>query len=314
MFAHFNLRYSQLRVIELHPMSETVRSTGPKAARVLEALAEQRRHTIVVAEDDPWLRDITRDPVSLLDRMEAARLLYRVGRGRYVVAPRGTFSAAQAAPPELLVDLAVRGRGPYFIGFLSALIAHRLTDLHSNLIYAAIRQDGGFGESERALSDGVMVKFVRLASTRWPADRDRDLERVRVLPGSKEFVWRSSLERTLVDVLNRPDLAGGIETVIGSWSRARERDVDWDIVCAIATDQGPSTIRRTAFVLRLLGLRAVVDRNFPRLTGRSARTPLDRGDSFALSPEQVTRDRVTGVVVNVPEQHLLGWAEATALP
>ena len=296
-------------------VTEPVRSAGPKAARVLEELADRRRHTLVLAEDGAWLRDITSDPNSLLERMEDASLLYRVGRGRYVVAPRGTFSATQAGPAELFVDLALRGRGDYFIGFLSALIAHRLTDLHSSLVYAAIRQEGSVGESERDLPDGVAVKFVRLVASKWPVDPDRDLERVRTLPGGKEFAWRSSIERTLVDVLNRPDLAGGIETVIGSWARARRRDdVDWDSVCAIAEAQGKSTMRRTAFVLRLLGLHVIAARNFPGLAGRGASTPLDRSDSFALPPGETKRDRVTGVTINVPEGHLVGWAEAASLP
>jgi len=246
--------------------------------------------------------------------MEAASLLYRVGRGRYVVAPRGTFTAAQAAPAELLVDLAMRGRGEYYVGFLSGLIGHRLTELHSTVIYAAIRQDGSVAETERDLPDGLTVKFVRLSASRWPADRDRDLERIRVLPDTKEFAWRSSLERTLVDVLTRPDLAGGIETAISSWARARERDLNWDALCAIATEQGASTMRRTAFVLRLLGMHVLVSRNFPHLSGRSARTLLDRSDSFGLSSEALTRDRVTGVTINVPTGHLLGWVGAAALP
>ena len=72
--------------------------------------------------------------------------------------------------------------------------------------------------------------------------------------------------------------------------------------------------RRCALLLRLLGLDAVAKRNFPDLSGRGANTPLDRSNSFHLSPEQITRDRDTGVLLNVPEDHLRGWIAGAATP
>lgn len=58
---------------------------------------------------------------------------------------------------------------------------------------------------------------------------------MRVQSGLKEFVWRSTIERTLVEGLLRPELSGGIETVISSWTCATEHEpVDWGTVWAIA--------------------------------------------------------------------------------
>lgn len=292
---------------------DVVRSTGPKAALVLEELAEARKHSLTLAEDRDWLSRLTSNPNSLLERMAGAKLLYRVGRGRYVVAPRGTFSASQAASTELMVGIMLGARGDYFIGYLSALIDHRLTDLHSTTAYAAIRQRSSFGEVEIELPGGEL-KLVRLSDSRWPGDSERELDRVLALPDSKEFVWRSSLERTLVDALSRPDLSAGLETVIGCWGTAVRRDTDWDLVCAIAERQGASMARRTAFVLRLLGLGAVAERNFPHMTGRGSNTPLDRSNSFEMEAADMRRDRHTGVLINVPEDYLAGWARAAASP
>lgn len=70
--------------------------------------------------------------------------------------------------------------------------------------------------------------------------------------------------------------------------------------------------RRCAFLLRLLGLDAIARRNFPRLTGRGASTPLDRSNSFDMTAGNMTRDRETGVLLNVPEDHLRGWVSAAA--
>jgi predicted transcriptional regulator of viral defense system len=289
---------------------DIVRSAGPKAALVLEELADARRHTLALPSDRGWLSRFTADPNSLLQRMADAQLLYRVGRGRYVVAPRGTFSAMQAASTDLMVHLMLSSRGDYYIGFLSALIGHRLTDLHSTTVFAAIRQRSSFAEVEIELPTGLL-KLVRLTDSRWPKETDRELDLVRALPDSEEVIRRSSLERTLVDCLSRPDLSGDLETVITCWAAAVRRETDWDLVSAIAARQSLSMARRTAFVLRLLGLGAVAKRNFPNLTGRGAKTPLDRSNSFGMDQAEIRRDRETGVLINVPEDHLAGWASAS---
>lgn len=289
-----------------------VRSAGRKAALVLEHLAENRQRSLDISADRAWLQDISSHPNSLLERMTDSRLLYRINRGRYLVAPAGTFSPTQAAPVEVIAGLLLRAQGDYYLGYLSALIAHRLTDLHSATVYAAIRQSSTFTEVEVDLPGGTL-RVVRLSESRWPSG-DGELERVRAIPDSKEFIWRATLERTLVDALTRPELAGGIETVIGCWARARERDVDWERVCAVGIRQGGAMMRRIAFVLRLIGLHRTARQSFPGLTGRGASTPLDRSGAFELAPGELKRDRETGVLINVPEDYLLGWVGSAELP
>jgi predicted transcriptional regulator of viral defense system len=291
---------------------DPVRRTGSKAALVLEHLAKDRRRSVVVSRDRPWLLEITRHPHALLERMNRAQLLYRVNRGHYVVAPRGSFSPAQAAPVDLMAGLVLSSQGDYYFSFLSGLIAHRLTDLHSDTLYAAIRQKSTFRETSLDLPGGSL-QVVRLSDSRWPQD-DREVARVRALRDSKEFVWQATLERALVDALARPDLSAGIETVIQSWARAKRQEVDWELVCAIASRHGSGMARRVAFVLRLVGLHTVAAQNFPALTGRGANTPLDRSNSFELNTDEMRRDRETGVLINVPEDHLLGWVGAGELP
>jgi hypothetical protein len=157
------------------------------------------------------------------------------------------------------------------------------------------------------------LRIVTVADARWPARGSSELEEVRALPESMEFIWRSGVERTLVDALARPDLCAGIETVVGCWVSAKTGQVDWEGVCQIAARQGTSMIRRTAYLLRLIGLGVVAERAFPHLDGRSIRVPLDRSDSFRMGISGLVRDRATGVVVNVPPQYLQAWTGATSL-
>lgn len=283
--------------------------TGPQgspASRALAEVARRRRRTIRLPEDLAWVDEITPASRRLLSRMAKRGLLYRVGEDRYVIAPAGTSSLNQAAAPELLVDL-VLGRHPYYIGFLSALIAHRLTDLHSEAMYAAVPRGVRLrGEMPLAL------KVAQLGPKAWPA-ADEEIERFRALEGTKEFARRSGVERTLVDCLLRPDLCGGFETATLAWARAQRRaDVLWDRVAQIARRTGDSASRRTAFMLDLVGLEQVVELHFGDLEGRRASIPLDRSNAFGLTRPDLARDRRTGILLNVPHDHLRGWVTGEA--
>ncbi len=290
--------------------SKPLRSVGPKAAMVLEELAKRKKRSIRLPEDEVWLKTITDFPVRLLSRMENRKVLYRIRKGRYVVAPHGTFSIDQAAPQELIVDLELSSQGDYFLSYLSALIAHRLTDLHSSTVFAAIRQESRYRKTLIDLP-GCKLHIVRLSRFRWPPEHA--LQRVRALPETKEFVWSATIEQALIDSITRPDLSGGIETVITAWARALKHNVAWNKVCSIAQHNGPTTIHRTAFILRLLDKNTTVENNFPNLTGRSTNILLDRTSSFHLQPNETARDSRTGIVINVPKDHLQGWIAGAQL-
>ncbi|HVC06099.1 MAG TPA: hypothetical protein VND98_00720 [Solirubrobacterales bacterium] len=283
------------------------KTLGSKGALVLEEAARRRRRTIRWPEDADWLREITPAPQRLLGRLKDHGLLYAAGSNRYVIAPPGTGSIRQAASPELLADLAFRPHGDYYIGFLSALIAHRLTDLHSEVTYVAMRR----GAKPRTVPDGF--KVAELPKGAWLEPSGEEIERIR-FEDSKEFVHRSSLERTLVDSLLRPDLAGGIETVVTAWARAKERpEVRWDLLAEIAQRVGDATMRRAAFLMRLLGFEAPVESWFPKIIGRKTSTIFDRSRGFSLPKDQIRRDRDTGVVINVPFEYLRGWISGASI-
>jgi predicted transcriptional regulator of viral defense system len=201
------------------------------------------------------------------------------------------------------------------MGFLSALIAHRLTDLHSTTAYAAIRQESRYRHPELELPGGTQLRVVRLNPSGWPAADSGELERFRVIENSKEFAWRSSLERTLVDALTRPELCAGFETVTLAWARAhRAERADWERVAMIAERLGSSASRRTGFMFDLLAVEGEARQRLTGLPGRTATTPLDRSNSFGLERGSMTRDPRTGVLINVPESYLRGWVASAELP
>jgi len=286
-------------------MTPPVRTVSHHAALVLEHVAAEKRRTLLLPEDGHWLQDITAHVHQLLDDMESRKSLYRVVRGKYVVAPRATDGADQAAPPELLVDLVLRSQGDYYLGFLSAFIAHGLTDLHSDVTYAAIKQDSPTDLTTVELPS-LTLQIVRLSPSRWP-EREAERERRRVQSGTREFSWRSSLERTLVDGLLRPELCAGIETVIGGWARVAEREVDWDLVWSIGRGCGVGVAKRVAYLLRSVGHEDVLADDLAALRAKRSRAVLDRSDGLGLTTSECTRDPATGLTLNVPQDMLRGW-------
>lgn len=274
---------------------------------MLEEVARRRKRTIRIS-DLEWIGTITSAPRQLLRDMDRSGRLHRVGENRYIVAPEGTTTIEQAAPAELLVDLIVGPLGDYCIAFLSSLIAHRLTDLDSSITYVAAEQ----GTNPRGRLP-LPLKVVQLSGSLWPdsCDGGDEVDRFRVLAGTKEFAYRSTLERALIDGLVRPDLCAGFETVALSWARALTvPDVSWEKVAAIGGRLNPATARRTAFMLRALGLDRLAAEAVSEIDTRSANTRLDRSDGFSLGRAGLQRDPSTGILLNVPRDHLRGWVEA----
>lgn len=281
-------------------MKPARKTLGPKGAAILDEAARRRRRTIRWPEDAGWLRVITPAPQRLLSRLKEHGLLYGAGSNRYVIAPPGTSSIRQATSPELLADLVFSPYGNYYVAFLSALVAHRLTDLHAQVTHVAMRQ----GTRPRKVPAGF--KVAELPKAAWPADGG-EIERVR-FADSKEFAFRASLERSLVDGLLRPDLCAGIETVVTAWARAKERpEVSWRKVTEIARRVGDATTRRTAFLMGLLGFEELVETSFPDIRGRTATPIFDRSRGFDMAAGKMRRDKRTGVMVNVPIEYLRGW-------
>lgn len=235
--------------------------------------------------------------------MANRQLLYRISRGEYVIAPRASFTAEQAAPAEFLAALRLRAQGDYYLSYLTGLIAHRLTDMHSSTLYAAIPQDSGFRRGH-AYIGSYTLKTVRVVPRRWPAAEE--IDQVRLGDDTIELYRRAGIERTLLDALYRPDCSAGFETVVEAWVRARPI-ADWERLCRYTEPQGPAIRRRAAFMLRLIGLDDIVTAHLP-VTGRGASVPLDRSDSFNLPDDARQRDTATGVILNVPADYLRGWA------
>lgn len=270
---------------------------SPIDFRILQALDERGRAFIDLKEDRNWLLEIVSDPPNQLARMKKRGTLASVAAGRYVALPPGRPDDPAELPLGVLLAAAFAGRQDYYLGYLSALIEHRLIDEHSLDIYLAV-----FGTLPRIKElAGRPVHMTRLDSRRKQFGR----ERVRAI--GRTFYFRSDLERTLLDTLDRPGLCGTPETWVRAWSRAlRSDDLDRARLVEHAEDWGGTVAGRCAFWLRELG-----DVRLARRLLRSIGAPLtgprllDSARSFGDANWK--RDRETGLIVNMPPTALDGW-------
>jgi hypothetical protein len=92
------------------------------------------------------------------------------------------------------------------------------------------------------------------------------------------------------------------------WARAAARpEVSWTQVATIGKRLGDASARRTAFLLGLAGFEQLVETRFADLEGNKTSVLLDRSNDFGLPGSSMERDSRTGILLNVPREHLRGW-------
>lgn len=148
------------------------------------------------------LDDIRRDVGAAVARDVASRLvakraLERVGAGRYLVRPLRTLSRPTAASAPVQAAVLLQGE-PYYLGGHWALTFHRLTDQQ----YVSVLDAFVARRHPSRRLGGARLAFHRVSSKRLGyATIVTDLEGM--------SVQLSDPERTLIDLLDFPALAGG---------------------------------------------------------------------------------------------------------
>jgi predicted transcriptional regulator of viral defense system len=275
-------------------------------SRVLEALRRRDRATgrprdwLDLRRDKVWLAEEVGTPHlrQLLDRMADKGSLFQLGGGRYAVAPRGSVDVSQAMPFSVALDVAMGGR-EYYLAFGSALADHGLIDENVDPIIAA--RASAVGGNDALSVQGLRVTIVRVSSDR------RWFGREWVKGEAHSGYWRSDLERTVLDAVDRPDLCAGNELVARAWGRAvHEERLDADRLVDYATRMSGVSALRAAFYSQQLNQHDLAQRILavvPRTRSSKARLDLTR----AFGPGKWPRDRATGLQINIPESRLRGW-------
>ena len=175
-------------------MAFVTRSLSPQESRVVLALAEQGRREIARPEIVALLGTSLKAADHVIDSLRRKGWLERASWGKYLLIPPD--QGPEALGESNLLALASRIVDPYYIGYGTAATHYGLTTQHRNLIWLvtpARLRDREIGDVEVRIVNPAPDKFFGFAE-------------VDVL-GYKVMI--SDREKTSIDCIDRPELAGG---------------------------------------------------------------------------------------------------------
>ncbi|HLM87376.1 MAG TPA: hypothetical protein VK272_14445 [Solirubrobacteraceae bacterium] len=224
--------------------------------------------------------------------------LIEIGAGRYAIPEIGQSDIAYQ-PWQRLVHARLSSHGDYYVGFLTALVEHRLVDLSERSITVAI----GFANSsltgKRAEIAGRPLHVIRSSKAIFSAQSG-----IEIVP-SPSYA-RSDLQRTLVDALWAPKLFGSTETWATGWGRAASHGlIDAETVCRYAICLGGVVPRRVGAMLSMTGHDLEARHYLPSRVRRADR----RADLVADEPSRSDAELNSfwQVRFNVPREQIEGW-------
>jgi predicted transcriptional regulator of viral defense system len=188
-------------------MEHITRSLSTQEGKVVLALTERGQREVTRAEIVNLLGGSVKVADHVIEALRRKGWLERATWGEYLLIPPD--QGPDALGDGNLLALASRIANPYYIGFSSAAAHYGLTTQHRNVIFVvtpARLREREVGESRVQIVNQSQSKFF-------------GFEPVDVL-GYKVMI--SDREKTAIDCIDRPDLAGGVgeaATILATASR-----------------------------------------------------------------------------------------------
>lgn len=175
---------------------------------------------------------------TLLARRQKAGHIVRIRRGLYATVPAGTTAETAPVDPYLV---AARMAPDAVLGYHTALECHGKA--HSVFeVFRYLTKGAARAVTFRS------YRFEPVLFSKALRDRKQEMFGVRRMDRSGLPVQVTSLERTLVDVLDRPDLAGGWEEIWRCLESVEFFDLDQVVEYALLLDNS-TTIAKVGFFL-----------------------------------------------------------------
>lgn len=188
-------------------MEFITRSLSPQESRIVLALAEQGRREIERSEIGQLLGVSPKATDHLIHSLRRKGWLERASWGKYLLIPPD--QGPDALGEGNVLALASRITEPYYIGYGTAASHYGLTTQRRNVIWLVTPihlRDRRAGDAE--------VRFVNPAPTKFFGFGPVDVLGYKIM--------MSDREKTAIDCIDRPDLAGGIgeaATILATASR-----------------------------------------------------------------------------------------------
>ena len=276
------------------PMGLTTRSLSPQESRVVLALTEQRQRDTTRGEIIRVLGGSPKAADHVIESLRRKGWLERATWGKYLLVPPD--QGPDAIGDSNLLALASRIVDPYYIGFGTAAAQYGLTTQHRNTIFLVTpaRLRG------RALGD-ARVRIITQAASKFFGFGPVDALGYQVM--------MSDREKTAIDCLDHPDLAGGIDEASAILATASRR-FDWTKAVDYLERIGSGAlVRRFGWLVDHVKaeLPPEVRRRLLQLAGRSRKTWLGADPARVSAVEgAIGFDDTWRVFVNVTVDALRG--------
>jgi len=271
-------------------MMTQTRTLGPTETRLLNRLAADGHVVFSTAQAREALGNGGQDINKLLYYLTRKRWLLRLEKGKYLILPleagmEGLYSAHEFVIAAHLVQ-------PYAIAYASALSFHALSDLLPHTVFVATTRR----KAEVTVEElGLRFRFITLAPRKFFGIQTVTIE--------DQPVRITTLSKTLVDGLDRPELCGGVIELAKGLKRYEADDANWAQLTADAQRLGNRTVlKRLGYLVEVLGLEVGewIDR---------WRAEISSGETL-LDPRYGRRGSYHAgwnLRLNVDEEQLLEW-------
>jgi predicted transcriptional regulator of viral defense system len=271
-------------------MDRSMRTLSPQESRVVLALAEEKRRDVGRAEIIERLGVKPKAADKVIESLRRKGWLERASWGQYIVIP--PEQGPDALGETNLLALASRIANPYYIGYGSAAAHYGLTTQHrKSIIVVTLAHLRG-----RSVGEG-RVRIVN--------PRPRKFFGFGPVDVLGYMVMMSDREKTAIDCIDRPALAGGVGEAASIFAAASRR-FDWPRA-ADYLDRIDSTalVRRFGWLIDHVKADVLTDIR-ERLLRRAAQGPKTwMGPNPAAKVRgAVGYDEMWHLFVNVPREEL----------
>jgi predicted transcriptional regulator of viral defense system len=271
------------------------RSLSPQESRVVLSLLEQGRQDATREEIIRLLGSTPKAADAVIDGLRKKGWLERATWGKYVLVPPD--QGPDALGDSNLMALASRVADSYYIGFGTAATHHGLTTQHRNVILLVTPsklRSRKIGEARLKIVNQTRKKFFGFA----PVD----------VLGQK--VMMSDREKTALDCIDRPELAGGVGEAALILANASRR-FDWTKTASyVDRFNSRPLLHRVGWLLDHVkadvpqGVRA----HLLEQSARTRKTWLGPDPARAHTPHAIGFDETWRLFVNVSAEELRGSA------
>jgi predicted transcriptional regulator of viral defense system len=265
-------------------MKSKTRSLSPQESRIVLALAEEKRREVSRTEIVSLLGVSTRAADHVIRSLQHKGWLARASWGRYLLIPPD--QGPEVLGESNLLALASRITDPYYIGFSTAAFHYGLTTQHRRRIYLVTPnhiRGTHIQETE--------VRVVNLSPRRFFGFKPVDVVGYQVS--------MSDREKTVLDCIDHPALAGGVGEVAQIFATAVRR-FDWQRALEYL-----DRIHSTTLIRRVGFLSDHVRAELPAAISKRLLKAAERSSTSFFGPRYSSED-VIGyqkkwrLIVNVP--------------